>query len=229
MTAWGWPLLALRPIFRLTVVALFFVLISVLISPSISLGQQTAPAAPSAPEPTATGTEQPLGTVARSSKKKTALAPKVITEDDMVAPGNVLPRITAEGAENADEILEAIGEYKATHTPEETERVVRAWYERYDQDLAAAIQHNQTMMTLREENFSNGNEICRESGDYQTCEGRRRAEYTGLRHDQQTLITNTALETRIQHVFMKVRNGLVQYRLHYDWFKIRTTNGIDTF
>jgi hypothetical protein len=41
--------------------------------------------------------------------------------------------------------------------------------------------------------------------------------------------SNSALEVRIQHVFMKVRNGLVRYNLHYDWFKVRTTNGIDVF
>jgi hypothetical protein len=30
-------------------------------------------------------------------------------------------------------------------------------------------------------------------------------------------------------VFMKVRGGIGRYGLHYDWFKVRTTNGIDTF
>jgi hypothetical protein len=194
------------------------------------VAQQPAPAAPAAPEPTSTGSEQPLGTVVRNSKKQTTShAPRVITEDDMAAPGNVLPRIRMDGAENSDEIIDAIGEYKAKHTPEETEAVVQAWFERYDQDLAAAIEHNRTVSTLREENFSNGNEICREGGDYQKCEGRRRAEYIGQRHDQYTLMHNFVLETRIQHVFMNVRHGIIRYNLHYEWFKIRTTNGIDRF
>ena len=106
---------------------------------------------------------------------------------------------------------------------------MQAWYERYDQDLAAAIQQNQPVTTLREENFSNGYELCRESGDYQACELRRRAEYIGQRHDQYTISKNVALEIRIQHVFMKVRGGIGRYNLRYDWFRIRTTNGIDTF
>jgi hypothetical protein len=106
---------------------------------------------------------------------------------------------------------------------------VQAWYERYDQDLAAAIQQNQVVNTLREENFSNGSELCRESGDYQSCEQKRRAEYVGVRHDQYTIRRNIALEVRIQHVFMKVRAGILRYNLRYDWFKVRTTNGIDTF
>jgi hypothetical protein len=194
---------------------------------SACIAQQT-PVAPPAPEPTATGADQPLGTVARNSKKDTTTkAKKVITEDNMNAMP--LPQLRMDGPENGDEVIAAIGEYKASHTPEETEAAVRAWYERYDEELAAAIRQNQTVSTLREENFSNGNEICREGGDYQSCELRRRAEYTGIRHDQYTLSRNSALEVRIQHAFMKVRGGLMRYNLHYDWFKIRTTNGIDLF
>lgn len=197
---------------------------------SASIAQSPVPVAPGAPEPTYTGKEEPLGTVARNSKKQTtSRAKKVITEDDMDAIANALPRIRTEGAENSDEIIAAIGEYKASHTPEETEAAVQAWFERYDQDLAAAIQQNQTVSTLREENVSNGNELCREAGDYWMCEKRRRAEYIGQRHDQYTISRNMALEVRIQHVFMKVRGGIGRYNLHYGWFKIRTTNGIDTF
>jgi hypothetical protein len=196
---------------------------------SVSVAQQS-PVAPSSPEPTSTGSEQSLGAVARNSKKQTSVrAKKVITEDDMDATANALPRLRMEGAENGDEIIAAIGKYKESHTPAETEAAVQAWYERYDEDLAAAIQENLVVNTLREENNSNGYELCRQGGDYQSCESRRRAEYIGARHDQYTISRNTALETRIQHVFMKVRGGIMRYNLHYDWFKIRTTNGIDVF
>jgi hypothetical protein len=196
---------------------------------SVCVAQQS-PVAPPSPEPTATGTEQSLGAVARTSKKQApAHAQKVITEDDMDSAANALPRLRMEGAENSDEIIAAIGKYKESHTPAETEEAVAAWYGRYDQDLAAAIQDNQTVQSLREENASNGYELCRQGGDYQSCENRRHAEYIGQRHDQYTISRNVALEVRTQHVFMKVRNGLMRYNLHYDWFKIRTTNGIDVF
>lgn len=210
-----------RPGFSLTIASCVFLV-------STALAQQPTPVAPDRPEPTGTGTEQSLGTVVRNSRKQAAPHAKtVITEDNMNAMP--LPLIRMDGAENADEIIAAIGEYKAAHSPEETEAAVNAWYERYDTDLAAAIEQNHTVNVLREENFSNGNEICREGGDYQKCEGRRRAEYIGNRHDQYTLQRNMALETRIQHVFMKVRGGIWRYNLHYEWFKIRTTNGIDTY
>ena len=197
---------------------------------AVCSAQHPTPVAPASPEPTGTGQEQALGTVARNSKKPAdSKAKKVITEDDMDAPANILPKLRMDSAENSDEIVAAIWQYKAKHTPEETEQVVQAWYERYDQDLAAAIQQSSTVRSLREENWSNGNEICREGGDWQKCEGRRRAEYTGVRHDQQTLQSNMATEVRIQHVFMKVRLGIGRYGLHYPWFKIRATNGIDLY
>jgi hypothetical protein len=182
------------------------------------------------PEPTSTGTEQSLAAAARNSKKQNAVpAKKIFTEDNLDSPRNILPAITMDDAENSDEIVAAIGEYKLKHTPEETEDAVRAWYEKYDEELSAAIKQNMVVSVLREENNSNGYELCRESGNYQSCEGRRRAEYIGARHDQYTIRRNAQLEVRIQHVFMKVRGGLQRYNLHYGWFKIRTANGIDVY
>ncbi len=182
------------------------------------------------PEPTYTGRQESLADAAKAAKKRSAAgAKKVITEDDMDGPRNVLPALTMEDAENGDDIVTAIGEYKRTHTPEETENVVHAWYDKYDEELAAAIKQNIVVSVLREENNSNGFELCRDSGNYESCEGRRRADYIGARHDQATINKNVMLEVRIQHAFMKVRNGLMRYNLHYDWFKIRTTNGIDRF
>ena len=195
-----------------------------------SFAQQAPPAAPSSPEPTSTGTQQSIAAAARNSKKQTtSQTRKVITEDDMDALRNALPRLIMDGAENSDEIVAAIGKYRQSHSAAETEAAVQAWYEKYDEQLAAAIQQNLVVNTLREENVSNGYEMCRESGDYQTCENRRRAEYIGVRHDLATIRNNNALEVRIQHAFMKVRGGIMRYNLRYDWFKIRTANGIDKF
>ena len=55
------------------------------------------------------------------------------------------------------------------------------------------------------------------------------AEQRGARSDQVQRMKNNQLEVRIQHALMKVRNGLVMNNLRYDWFKIRTTNGINIF
>ncbi len=167
--------------------------------------------------------------VRKSKAQKAARAKKVLTDEDMEASTGPLPRLKMDGAENADEVVSAISAYKLKHTPEETEKAVRIWYERYDEMLAAAIQENMDLKTLRDTNLSNGNELCQESQDYQQCQNRRSAEMRGARHDQAEMAQNGALTVRIQHAFMKVRNGLQMNGLRYEWFKIRTTNNIDQF
>ena len=171
-----------------------------------------------------------IAAAARDAKaQKVTHAKKVFTDEDMEAIAGPLPRLKMDGAENADEVIAAIAQFKATHTPEQTEQAVHIWYDRYDQMLAAAIQENQDMQTLRNANYSNGYDLCQESQDYQKCQSRQMAEMRGARSDQIEMTKNTSLETRIQHAFMKLRTGLTQNNLRYDWFKIRTTNGIDQF
>jgi hypothetical protein len=134
-----------------------------------------------------------------------------------------------EGTENADEIIAAITTYRANHTAEQTERVVRLWYERYDEILAAALQNNIETRVLRDANTSNGYELCMESRDYQQCNNRQMAEQRGARNDQIQIAKNFNVESRIQQAFMRIRKALMMSNLRYDWFKVRTTNGVDKF
>ena len=183
--------------------------------------QSTSPSSDAAPS---------LADAVRGSKaQKSGHAKKVFTDEDMEATAGPLPRLKMDGAENADDVVKAIAVYKTTHTPDQTEQAVHLWYDRYDEMLAAAIQDNQDTMVLRNANSSNGYELCQESGDYQQCRNRQMAEQRGARSDQAQMMKNNQLEVRIQHAFMKVRNGLNVNNLRYDWFKIRTTNGIDQF
>jgi hypothetical protein len=191
---------------------------------ALSLAQST----PAPQDPPDSGNS--LAAAARSTKvQKTGHAKKVFTDEDMEASAGPLPRLKMDGAENADEIIAAISKYKATHTPEQTEQAVRIWYDRYDEMLAAAIQENQEMTSLRSANVSNGYELCQQSQDYVQCQNRQMAEQRGARSDQMEMTKNNNLITRVQHSFMKVRNGLQVNGPHYDWFKIRTTNNIDQY
>ncbi|HUA15727.1 MAG TPA: hypothetical protein VMG31_10530 [Verrucomicrobiae bacterium] len=188
---------------------------------------QPAPASDSASPADSGGS---LADAARTTKtQKAAHAKKVFTDEDMEATAGPLPRLRMDGPENADDVVLAITKYKGSHTPDQTEQAVRIWYERYDDMLAAAIQDNLDVQTLRNANTSNGYDLCQASQDYQQCYNRQMAEQRGARNDQLHMANNSNLEVRIQHAFMKVRNGLMQNNLHYEWFKIRTTNGIDTF
>jgi hypothetical protein len=170
-----------------------------------------------------------VAAAARSSKNQKAHAKKVFSDEDMEAWSGPLPRLKMEGTENADEIIAAITTYRAKHTAEQTERVVRIWYERYDEILAAAIQNNIETRVLRDANTSNGYELCMESRDYQQCNNRQMAEQRGARNDQVQIAKNFNVESRIQQAFMRIRNALMMNNLRYDWFKVRTTNGVDKF
>lgn len=190
---------------------------------------QSAPTAQSG-QTAPSESENSIAAAARQAKaQKNAHAKKVFTDEDMEAAAGPLPRLKMDGAENADEVVTAIATYKLTHTPEQTEQAVRTWYDRYDQMLAAAIQANQDLRAIRQANVNNGEDLCQQSQDYEQCQARRMVEYRGQRDDAIQIAKNTALETRIQHAFSTVRMGLNQNNLHYNWFKIRTTNGIDLY
>jgi hypothetical protein len=68
-----------------------------------------------------------------------------------------------------------------------------------------------------------------ESQDYQQCHNRQMAEQRGARSDQIQIAKNLNVESRIQQAFMRIRNALVVKNLRYEWFKVRTTNGVDRF
>jgi hypothetical protein len=194
---------------------------------------QSAPAAAPAAAQTSPDTGSSLAAAARNAKAQNAPhAKKVFTDEDMELQAGPLPRLKMDGAENADDVTAAIAKYKLTHTPQETEDVVHAWYDRFDSELAAAIQANLDTTSLRAANVNNGYELCQQNQgyeDYQHCRNRQMAEQRGAQHDRTEIGNNTNVVVRIQHSFMKIRVGLTQNGLRYDWFKVRTTNNIDRF
>jgi hypothetical protein len=194
-------------------------------------GQQSQSQSQSQSQPqTSTGSDSSLAGAARDAKaQKAGRAKKVFTDEDMEAVAGPLPRLKLDGLENAEEVVAAIAKYKADHTKEEVESAVHIWYDRYDGMLEAAIRQNLDVTVVRNANYSNGYELCQESQDYQQCNSRQMAELRGARSDQLEMAKNNNVVTRIQHAFMSVRNGLQMSGLRYDWFKIRTTNGIDTY
>jgi hypothetical protein len=198
-------------------------------SHALSLAQNQQPTGATASQNPSPDPGSPLAAAARDTKAQKAHAKKVFTDEDMEATAGPLPRLKMDGAENADEIVRAIAAFKATHTPPQTESAVHIWYDRYDEMLAAAIKENLEMKALRDANYSNGYELCQQSQDYRQCQNRQMAEQRGAQNDQLQMTKNNNLEVRIQHAFMKVRNGLTQNSLRYEWFKVRTTNGIDSF
>ena len=192
---------------------------------------QTAPMVCQAPnQPAPTSSDESVAAAARKNKSdKSTHAKKVFSDEDMEAWSGPLPRLRMDGTENSEEIIAAILTYRKTHTAKETESVVRVWFERYDEMLAAAIHNSTETRNLRAANTSNGYELCMESQDYEHCHNRQMAEQRGARHDQVQMADDLNIESRIQQAFMRIRNALCVNNLRYDWFKVRTTNGVDRF
>jgi len=192
---------------------------------------QSTPMVCQAPnQPAPSNTDESVAAAARKNKAQQSTHTKrVITDEDMEAWSGPLPKLRLDGTENSDEIIAAIMNYRKVHTPEETEKVVHAWFDRYDEILAAAIHNSMETRFLRDANTNNGYELCMESQDYEHCRNRQMAEQRGARHDQVQMAGDLNVESRVQQAFMRIRNALFVHNLRYEWFKVRTTNGVDRF
>ena len=166
-----------------------------------------------------------LAAAAKEARKnKNAHAKKVVTDDDVVPQRGPLPALSFNGDDNVDSVIEAIGEYKKTHTKEETEQVVHEWYDEYDSILQAAIRDVMETSGRRSSTVYNGYWGCEDSPNYQNCVARRRAEMRGSHDDQ---MQNSGFTVgRIQQAFFRMRNGLSSLNLSYKWFRVRSGNGI---
>lgn len=166
-----------------------------------------------------------LAAAAKEARKnKNAHAKKVVTDDDVVPQRGPLPALSFNGDDNVDRVIEAIGEYKKTHTKEETEQVVHEWYDEYDSILQAAIRDVMETSGRRSSTVYNGYWGCEDSPNYQNCVARRRAEMRGSHDDQ---MQNSGFTVgRIQQAFFRMRNGLSSLNLSYKWFRVRSGNGI---
>jgi hypothetical protein len=95
--------------------------------------------------PAQTTPEQPksLAEVARESKKEKKDPAKIVLSDDTQQLHKPqIPDVFDGGIDNIDEIFKAINDYRSSHNLQETEAVVRIWYEKHDAMLANAIEAN---------------------------------------------------------------------------------------
>lgn len=162
--------------------------------------------------------EKSLGEVAREAKKSpTPKAKVVVTEDSNTLKGHPspIPAIFKDGLDNSDDILNAILDYKAKHTDDETAATAKAWYEENDMRLKDAIDENARIEAAVQPPY--------------TTPEQYRAIVAERRHDLQLRRENGLLMARIQNTFIKVRNGLVAHGMKYPWFKIRCGNGNCSF
>jgi hypothetical protein len=167
--------------------------------------------------------------IAKSAKKPSSMhAKKLITNEDLEG-NDTLPKLSLDGDDNTDEIVQAIGEYKSNHSKDETEEAVHDWYSRYDSILASSAQQNAHTQKQRSSTDYHDYWNCQDFPNYENCVLRRRQDMLD-QHDAQLRIgANFAAIGRIQQGFMKVRAGIARYNLQYSWFKIRNANGVGSY
>jgi hypothetical protein len=130
------------------------------------LAQQPPPAS----NPAGSPQEKSLADIAREARqKKTAHAKTTVTDEDMAKP-TPIPRINLDGTDNFQEISDAISNYQAKHSKEQTEQVIHDWYDEYDTMLVAAIRNTTESRNRRDSTLFTGYQLRQESTHYQECQ-----------------------------------------------------------
>ncbi len=176
--------------------------------------------------------QKSLADIARENKNKKPQATITITEESKEVAAPVLPDISSDGLDNSDEILKAIDDYRARHTPQETETAIHGWYDKHDVMLQKAIEENKRIEERqkdRESGLYSYDDSYTNPGDLEQYRQLRRAELLSERDDLRRKKQNSFLSARIQQNFMKVRGGIARYGMKFEWFKIRCGNGNCSF
>lgn len=184
------------------------------------------------------GTPPTLGDAAKQNKTiSKSKAKRVFTDDNLSVRKNPLPVVALQGVDNSQDVLDAIHEFKETHTAAETERVVHEWYDEQAEVLSAAIdantkiaQHNQLKMEMQQDGYGYGGGGASD-GDYRKVREHQIVETWGQRIDARNNRDNWQTIMRIQQAFMRVRCDTFWNRSKtpYDWFRIRNANGVGTY
>lgn len=177
--------------------------------------------------------EQPksLGDLARESKTEKKDQARLIKSDDLPENGKpVIPDVFSGGIDNSDEILKALDDYKNSHNAQETEAVLRIWYEKHDALMANAIEENKRI-EQRERDRQLGYVLTdvqpRSQQEYAEAQ---RAALISRRDDLKRKQDNGLLTARIQQTFQKVRSQVrSKYGMKVEWFKVRCGNGNCSF
>jgi hypothetical protein len=173
--------------------------------------------------------EKSLADVAREARqKKVGHARSPVTDED-IAKRSPIPRINLDGVDNFAEISAAIVDYRSKHSKEQTEQAIHDWYDEYDAMLVSAIRNTTESRDRRDSTLFTGYQLCQDSTHYRECQMKYQAEMRGQRHDQLVMRDDNAVIFRVQQTFSKIRSDLAQNNLHYDWFKIRSANGVGSY
>jgi hypothetical protein len=187
----------------------------------------------------------PLGDVAKKNgadkKDGSTKAKYIFSDDDRSIRKSPIPPIVLQGTENSLEILTAIHDFRANHNAEETEDVVHEWFEEQSAVLSAAIdanvrmqKHNQMRMEAAQDRSAYPYNYAYDPDSVSKMNERMTTERWSQRVESRSAQENFQVISRIQQALMKVRFDVIcrpskTKAAAYDWFKIRTANGVGTY
>jgi predicted secreted protein len=163
-----------------------------------------------------------LAEMAAQAKARKTGQPHVVLDDESIQSHKApIPDITTGTADNIDEILKAIGEFRKAHTRAETEQVVHDWYDKHDSLLAKATSENQRIGE-RESARQSVNGYGYQS--YREAQSTYESDARAAREDYQRIRENAILANKIQQSLTKIRSQLRSQGMDFEWFKLRCGN-----
>lgn len=163
---------------------------------------------------------------AEAKANKTAHAKVRLDDDSEDAKRSPIPDIApSDLADNSDEIVRAIIDYRTNHTARETEDVVHAWYDKYDLQLERALEDNRRINSRQSQGYYPAyypdSSSPRNMREYQDAAA---AYQRSVIDDYQRRTQNSAVSSRIRTTFTKVRNQIKLKSMDWDWFVIPEGN-----
>jgi hypothetical protein len=174
----------------------------------------------------AQGEAPSVAEAAKKSRNGNTKSKMVINEETFTTSHGPLPDLNTDGMDNSDDVVKAILDYRVDHTRQETEQVIRDWYGYHDHLLERAITDNNEITTRAKDRSVEPREY---PEDYRKYEQQRAIEARAAIQDRRLIDKNALLVSRIQQGFYKVRSCLNAKGVKYEWFKIRSANGIGTY
>jgi len=159
---------------------------------------------------------------AQANSKKTEHSHVVINDETVSAQKPIIPNVWEDDCDNTDAIMAAITDYRRTHTRNETEELIHAWYEKHASRLDHAAEENRRIQRGREEHsnypYDYGDLNPR---DYRQYYEAQQAASRSAFDDQWRYTENYQMIYHTETVFQKVKYGVRRMGMDFDWFKLR--------
>jgi hypothetical protein len=163
-----------------------------------------------------------LGDLARQTRQNAGKSKVVVTNETLEhAYTGPIPEIRTDGSDNSDEIVKAIDTFRISHTPEQTEQALRTWFERHDSAMVRLFELNRGIDDRQMQSYYTPSRTGDPNSNQRQLEENRRSAL----FDNRQRSENSQTLSRLQQALYSVRSKIAEFRMKYEWFKIRTSSG----